>query len=224
MLLECIVAIIRCCANDVDWHTNPSGTAVPYRPVGLDDGGTGLAAVCRAVEQFQCRFPAQLDTPSCASRSVYMFCDNLFLQWELVLTNSQYLLFQDTYSSSHWQGWGKDSNALCPSADILTDNEYLCFPDYPGEINATSQSWTGVVCTANGTVLCISLPSWGLTGNVNALEELAPLQDMQLVNLANNSLTGKHCNHLGCFLSHMLVRSFIEHCRFFAGSFASSVQ
>ncbi len=103
--------------------------------------------------------------------------------------------FQEVYKSSQWQGWGKDSNILCPSVEVNTDNEYLCFPDYPGEINATSQSWTGVVCTPNGTVLCVSLPGWGLTGNVSVLEELVPLQDMQLVNLANNSLTGTCCQH-----------------------------
>ncbi len=101
--------------------------------------------------------------------------------------------FQEVYKSSQWQGWGKDSNILCPSIEVNTDNEYLCFPDYPGEINATSQSWTGVVCTPNGTVLCVSLPGWGLTGNVSVLEELVPLQDMQLLNLANNSLTGTCC-------------------------------
>lgn len=98
--------------------------------------------------------------------------------------------FDEVYKSSHWQGWGKDSNILCPATEVITDNEYLCFPNYPGEINATSQSWTGVVCTPNGTVLCLSLPGWGLTGSVSALEELVPLHDMQLLNLANNSLTG----------------------------------
>ncbi|DBA94631.1 TPA: Pollen receptor-like kinase 3, variant 2 [Trebouxia sp. C0004] len=98
--------------------------------------------------------------------------------------------FDEVYNSSHWQGWGRDSNILCPSTEVNTDNDYLCFPNYPGTINATSQSWTGVVCTPNGTVLCVSLAGWGLTGNVNVLEELVPLQDMQLLNLANNSLTG----------------------------------
>ena len=98
------------------------------------------------------------------------------------------------YKTSQWQGWGKDSNILCPSAEVDTINEYLCFPNFPGEINATSQSWTGVVCTPSGTVLCVSLPGWGLTGNVSVLEELVPLQDMQLVNLANNSLTGTFCH------------------------------
>ena len=104
-------------------------------------------------------------------------------------------MFQEVYKSSHWQGWGKDSNILCPATEVITDNDYLCFPNYPGEINATSQSWTGVVCTPNGTVLCLSLPGWGLTGKASALEELVPLQDMQLLNLANNSLTGACCEH-----------------------------
>ncbi|DBA85248.1 TPA: hypothetical protein ACH3X2_005948 [Trebouxia sp. C0005] len=110
--------------------------------------------------------------------------------------------FDEVYQSSHWQGWGKDSNILCPSAQVDTDNEYLCFPDYPGEINATSQSWTGIVCTPNSTVLCISLPGWGLTGNVSVLEELVPLQDMQLLNLANNSLTGSLPDSLPAQLSN----------------------
>lgn len=98
--------------------------------------------------------------------------------------------FDDVYSTNHWQGWGKDDNVLCPAAQVNTTDELLCFPDYPGEINATSQSWTGVVCTPNGTVLCLTLSSWGLQGSVGALEELGALQDMQFLNLANNSLSG----------------------------------
>ena len=107
---------------------------------------------------------------------------------------SMYLLVvQDVYSTNHWQGWGKDDNVLCPAAQVNTTDELLCYPDYPGEINATSQSWTGVVCTPNGTVLCLTLSSWGLQGKVGALEELGALQDMQFLNLANNSLSGTYC-------------------------------
>lgn len=54
VLSEVNVAITCCRANDVHWHTCPvpGGTAVPYRSMGPDDGGTGLAAIRRAVEQF----------------------------------------------------------------------------------------------------------------------------------------------------------------------------
>ena len=134
-------------------------------------------------------------------------------------------VFQEVYKSSHWQGWGKDSNILCPATEVITDNEYLCFPNYPGEINATSQSWTGVVCTPNGTVLCLSLPGWGLTGSVSALEELVPLHDMQLLNLANNSLTGtccQHCRQLSC--SVRSSQNAVQICRFLARYATSSAQ
>ena len=131
-----------------------------------------------------------------ARQASYSFLADLYAPSDNCTKISCIAAFQEVYETRQWQGWGKDSNVLCPSAEVNTDNEYLCFPNYPGDINVTSQSWTGIVCTPNGTVLCISLAGWGLTGNVGVLEELVPLQDMQLLNLANNSLTGaiyQHC-------------------------------
>jgi len=84
---------------------------------------------------------------------------------------------------------------LCPSRQISTYREQLCEPSYPGSINPHSQSWTGITCTPEGKVLCLSLPGWGLQGNASALEQLQSLHSLQLVNLANNSLTGEHCSN-----------------------------
>ncbi len=97
---------------------------------------------------------------------------------------------QDVFGDGQWQGWGRDNIMLCSSSQVSSTDALLCYPDYPGEMIATEQAWTGVVCTPNGTVLCLALPGWGLTGDVGALEELSPLQDMQFLNLANNSLSG----------------------------------
>lgn len=98
--------------------------------------------------------------------------------------------FQDLVSSPHWHGWGKDTNVLCPSRQITTYREQLCEPSYPGSIDPNGQSWTGITCTPDGKVLCLSLPGWGLQGNTSALEQLQSLSSLQHVNLANNSLTG----------------------------------
>ncbi|KAL0050250.1 hypothetical protein WJX82_007222 [Trebouxia sp. C0006] len=98
--------------------------------------------------------------------------------------------FQDLISSPHWHGWGKDTNFLCPSRQTVTYREQLCEPSYPGSIDPRSQSWTGITCTPEGKVLCLSLPGWGLQGNASALEQLQSLHSLQLVNLANNSLAG----------------------------------
>ena len=94
------------------------------------------------------------------------------------------------YSSNLWQGWGKDNNPLCNNSQAAITQELLCEPTFPGGIDPNAQSWTGVVCTPTGYVLCLSLPGWGLKGNVSATTQLAPLQTMQLLNLAGNSLTG----------------------------------
>ena len=85
---------------------------------------------------------------------------------------------------------------MCPSLQTDAFDATVCQPDFTGSINATSQSWTGIVCTPNDTVLCLSLPSWNLAGNVSALQTLAPLQDLQVVNLANNSLQGATATNL----------------------------
>ena len=90
-----------------------------------------------------------------------------------------------------WRGWGTDNNTLCPSSQISTTQELRCEPEYLLGIDHASQSWTGVTCTPDGFVVCVSLSGWGLTGNVSALVELGPLKQMQFLNLANNSLTGK---------------------------------
>ena len=104
-------------------------------------------------------------------------------------------LAQDLVSSPHWHGWGKDTNVLCPSRQITTYREQLCEPSYPGSIDPNGQSWTGITCTPDGKVLCLSLPGWGLQGNTSALEQLQSLSSLQHVNLANNSLTGEHCSN-----------------------------
>ena len=98
---------------------------------------------------------------------------------------------QDFVSSPRWHGWGKDTNLLCPSTQISTYREQLCEPSHPGSIDPHSLSWTGVTCTPEGKVLCLSLPGWGLQGNASALEQLHSLHSLRLVNAANNSLTGE---------------------------------
>lgn len=163
-----------------------------------------------------------------AQHAIYVFGRAVFSAASSDTYSCQsFCAFQEVYSSSQWQGWGKDSNILCPSTELNTDNDYLCFPNYPGEVNATSQSWTGVMCTPNSTVLCVSLPGWGLTGNVSVLEELVPLQDMQLVNLANNSLTGKCCHPCRLYVlcnPAGAVRPLFDNCRFLARCATCSAQ
>ena len=114
---------------------------------------------------------------------------------DLVLASTPADLAQDLVSSPHWHGWGKDTNSLCPSRQITTYREQLCEPSYPGSIDPHSQSWTGISCTPEGKVLCLSLPGWGLQGNASALEQLQSLHSLQLVNLANNSLAGELCSN-----------------------------
>jgi len=97
---------------------------------------------------------------------------------------------QEVAEANQWHGWGLDNNTLCPSTQISTTQELLCEPGYPGAIEQTKQSWTGVTCTPNGHVVCLTLPGYGLSGNMSSLVELAPLKDMQCLNLANNSLQG----------------------------------
>lgn len=103
---------------------------------------------------------------------------------------------QAVYSSGSWQGWGKDNNPLCNISQAAVTQELLCEPDFPGGLDTSAQSWTGVVCTPSGYVLCLSLSGWGLKGNVTATTQLAPLDTMQLLNLADNSLTGKMQMHV----------------------------
>lgn len=114
---------------------------------------------------------------------------------DLVLASTPADLAQDLISSPHWHGWGKDTNFLCPSRQTVTYREQLCEPSYPGSIDPRSQSWTGITCTPEGKVLCLSLPGWGLQGNASALEQLQSLHSLQLVNLANNSLAGDLCSN-----------------------------
>lgn len=97
---------------------------------------------------------------------------------------------QEVAAANIWHGWGLDNNTLCPSTQISTTQELLCEPGYSGGIDQASQSWTGVTCTPNGHVMCLSLPGYNLIGNVSLLLELAPLESMQFLNMANNSLTG----------------------------------
>ncbi len=98
---------------------------------------------------------------------------------------------QDVAAAYQWHGWGLDNNTLCPSAQISTRQEVLCEPGYPGDIDQASHSWTGITCTPDGHVTCLSLPGYGLSGNISLLHDLAPLTDMQLLNIANNSFTGE---------------------------------
>lgn len=98
--------------------------------------------------------------------------------------------FKDIAAAYQWHGWGLDNNTLCPSTQITTTQELSCEPGYPGGISQARQSWTGITCTPRGNVFCLSLPGYGLSGNISLLVDLAPLKDMQLVNIANNSFTG----------------------------------
>ena len=105
----------------------------------------------------------------------------------------QLLKMQEVAAANHWHGWGLDNNTACPATQISTSQELWCEPDYPGGIDQTNQSWTGVTCTAAGAVTCLSLPGWGLSGNISTLVNLHMLKSLQLLNLANNSLTGVEC-------------------------------
>ena len=109
---------------------------------------------------------------------------------EKTATSATMFCTQAVAATYHWQGWGLDNNTLCPSTQISVTHSMLCEPGYPGGIDQASQSWTGVTCTPNGAVICLSLPSLGLNGNISTLLKLSPLQSLQMLNLANNSLTG----------------------------------
>lgn len=99
-------------------------------------------------------------------------------------------LLQDVAAANHWNGWGLDNNILCPPTQMSTTQELWCEPGYPGGVEHNSQSWTGVTCTPDGYVICLSLPDWGLHGNVSTILQLKTLTHMQFLNLANNTLTG----------------------------------
>ncbi|DBA94632.1 TPA: hypothetical protein ACH3X1_002205 [Trebouxia sp. C0004] len=117
--------------------------------------------------------------------SAYTSEEHALVQFAGQLSN-----FREVAAENDWHGWGLDNNTLCPSTQISTTQELMCEPGYPGGIDQASQSWTGVTCTPEGYAVCLSLPGFGLSGNVSLLLELAPLKSMQVLNLANNSLTG----------------------------------
>ena len=106
---------------------------------------------------------------------------------------------QAVAEANGWHGWGFDNNTLCPENQVSTVQHLVCEPEYPHNVDATFHSWTGITCTPSGGALCLSLPGWGLTGNVSAIAALTPLTELQMVNLANNSLTGTHAV-LNCIL------------------------
>ena len=107
--------------------------------------------------------------------------------------SSQFCFAQAVSASPQWQGWGKDNNSLCSSAQTSTYQELLCEPAYPGSFDANQHAWTGVTCTPAGQVLCLNLAGWGLQGNISILNDLAPLQHLQMISMASNSLTGECC-------------------------------
>ncbi|DBA85247.1 TPA: hypothetical protein ACH3X2_005947 [Trebouxia sp. C0005] len=117
--------------------------------------------------------------------SAYVSEEQTLLDFARQLSN-----FKEVTEAHQWQGWGLDNNTLCPPTQITTTQELWCEPGYPGGIQHSSQSWTGVTCTPDGYVTCLSLSSWGLHGNASALLQLAALTHMQFLNLANNTLTG----------------------------------
>lgn len=80
---------------------------------------------------------------------------------------------------------------MCPASQVSATSEYMCEPDYPGALNPNNQSWTGVICSPDGSVLCLSLPNWGLAADGSALLELAALQEVQMINLSNNTFSGE---------------------------------
>lgn len=79
---------------------------------------------------------------------------------------------------------------MCPSLQSPALSELLCEPDYPDALDPNNQSWTGVICSQDGSVRCLSLTNWGLAGDGDALLELAELAEVQMINLSNNSFTG----------------------------------
>ena len=97
---------------------------------------------------------------------------------------------QEVYSNNHWQGWGKDTNAMCPSTQVASTDELVCEASYPDAVDPLNMSWTGVVCTPAGTVLCLSLLGFGLNGNVAILDLLGPMNDITSLDLTSNHLTG----------------------------------
>ena len=108
----------------------------------------------------------------------------------IMLSVQCHVVLQGVFSSNHWQGWGKDSNIMCPPTQATATQELMCEPSYPGGLNPANMSWTGVVCTPAGTALCLSLPDAGLTGNVSVLQKLSPLNDTMLIDLSGNNLAG----------------------------------
>lgn len=135
----------------------------------------------------------------CFSQTLLTLCTLLW--WDRVVAYSSEELallqfagqisnFKNIAAAYQWHGWGLDNNTLCPFAQISTRQEVFCEPGYPGHIDQASQSWTGITCTPDGHVTCLSLPGYGLSGNISLLRDLAPLKDMQLLNIANNSFTG----------------------------------
>ncbi|KAL0041527.1 hypothetical protein WJX79_006423 [Trebouxia sp. C0005] len=89
--------------------------------------------------------------------SAYVSEEQTLLDFARQLSN-----FKEVTEAHQWQGWGLDNNTLCPPTQITTTQELWCEPGYPGGIQHSSQSWTG----------------------------LAALTHMQFLNLANNTLTG----------------------------------
>lgn len=79
---------------------------------------------------------------------------------------------------------------MCPTDQATATEELACEPSYPDHIDPTNMSWTGVVCTPAGTVLCLSLPDLSFTGNIGVLEQLGPMNDIRIIDLTSNSLTG----------------------------------
>ena len=92
--------------------------------------------------------------------------------------------------AANWTGWGLDNNSICPAGQVSASSEYQCESTYPQALNPNNQSWTGVICSPDGNVLCLSLSTWGLSGDGSAMVELAALTEIQMIDLSNNRFTG----------------------------------
>lgn len=113
--------------------------------------------------------------------------------------------------AANWTGWGLDNNSICPAGQVSASSEYQCESTFPQAINPNNQSWTGVICSPDGNVLCLSLSAWGLSGDGSAMIELAALTEIQMIDLSNNLFTGMSAHKRLALYSEPQSDSWLTH-------------